>query len=715
MKCPDCAHENPPQGRFCTRCGTPLIAVPRGEAPDVGAFLSGRYRLGRIIGRGAFGVVYEAQDAMRSHRVAVKVATVMTQLSETAAERLLMRFAREVRVGKMLKHPRIVPMLDSGEYRGTPFLVMEHASGQTLEDLIERTPLTLLAAVAILKDILNALIYAHAKSIIHRDVKPANIMVDASGRARLMDFGIAKLTETLSTTLTTQGVSLGTPSYMSPEQARGDKIDKRSDLFSVGLIAYQLFTGRRAYAGRSVAVIHQILTKPLPESPGLPPPLRRWLDRACAKKRDRRFSSAEEMLRSLSVGDYGQEDPNRTREARTLELHRKGEDRPVAPESGTITSHRQEVIPSASSSPPREPTKPARQHPVTPDLAALLEMEADPLDPPSLRSSHLLPILLAFFVVLSAVGLVATSRLGFFKPHSSGEPGTAELPTVPPNPPPAATHRRTVTKPAITVPATRAQQKPTPTPAPKPPNPRLLELRRHLETRHWKEAAATAELLLGQDPGNTEARKARDLARSNLDNQQTKVLSEATARYTQGDLQAAHRLVDQCLKLDPANRAAMRLKKVIAAGIKKAGSAPLDRHRTPRTSQAESTKPKTPSPSPPSFLPVARCRLSGGGLTREGGRTVGHLALHYDLSGTSTAGTKIKLEVSVLRGGADLQIFGWSPEAVSGPRGTANIQVFPTVKPNRDIVCDEALVILKDEHGHVLAKAKTPVTWRWPR
>ena len=311
LACRSCGHGNPDGSRFCNSCGAALDGdVPTRDlrleptrlldAPAAGTVLDGRYRLDREIGRGAFGVVFEAADVAREKRVAVKLLNAHLAHAGPDAARFRERFAREWTAGSRLDHPGVVRMLETGAHAGVPFIVMELVHGETLAALIGREQVLPLArSIAIVGDVLDALGHAHAAGIVHRDVKPSNVIVDESGRARLMDFGVAKLMEGLSGSLMSQTGLLGTPSYMSPEQAGGQRIDARSDLFAVGLVAYELFTGRRAFKGHPGEVIGQILSRPVPAARQLPPELRGWLARACAQLPDERFGSASEMARAL--------------------------------------------------------------------------------------------------------------------------------------------------------------------------------------------------------------------------------------------------------------------------------------------------------------------------------------------------------------------------------------------------------------------------------
>ncbi|MFN7971377.1 MAG: protein kinase [Acidobacteriota bacterium] len=280
------------------------VPVPAPVLPPelfrVGMTVSDRFELKRELGHGAFGVVFEAVDVTSGQEVALKFLNIFLLYAGPDRESARERFRREAEAGNKLRHPLIVQTLGSGEERGLPFIVMELVRGETLATLlIEKGAIPLKEGVEVIADLLTALGHAHGFGIIHRDVKPSNILMDPSGRARLMDFGVAKVVETISGALMTQTGVMGTPSYMSPEQASGGKIDKRSDLFSAGLVAFEVLSGRRAYTGQPASIINKILNEPVPVAKNLPYALQAWLVQACSKDPAARYGSADEMLAAL--------------------------------------------------------------------------------------------------------------------------------------------------------------------------------------------------------------------------------------------------------------------------------------------------------------------------------------------------------------------------------------------------------------------------------
>lgn len=270
--------------------------------PRLAEALRDRYRLERELGHGGMGAVYLAEDLKHHRKVAVKVLR-----PDLAASLGTDRFLREIEVAARLQHPAILPLHDSGEAAGFLFYVMPFVEGESVRDRLARQgELPVEDAVRILWEVLDALGYAHAKGVIHRDIKPDNIML--SGRhALLLDFGVAKaVNESAGPSFaTTTGMALGTPSYMAPEQAVADKeVDHRADLYAVGVVGYELLTGRRPFAGNTAqAIVAAQMTETAPDlrtsRPAVPVPLAAVLMRALERRPADRWQSAGDMLARL--------------------------------------------------------------------------------------------------------------------------------------------------------------------------------------------------------------------------------------------------------------------------------------------------------------------------------------------------------------------------------------------------------------------------------
>src|ERR1051326_3886557 len=231
----------------------------------------GPYEILAPIGAGGMGEVYKARDTRLDREVAVKV--LPASFSTDAARE---RFQREARAASALNHPNICAVYDVGEAAGHPFLVMELLDGQTLRECIGGEPLDIPAALTLSIQVADALDAAHLKGVIHRDIKPANIFVTARGHAKVLDFGLAKYADRQNQPLDTDaltvemltgpGTTLGTVAYMSPEQARGQTVDARSDLWSMGAVLYEMVTGARPFDGPTSPMIYDALLNKAPQT-----------------------------------------------------------------------------------------------------------------------------------------------------------------------------------------------------------------------------------------------------------------------------------------------------------------------------------------------------------------------------------------------------------------------------------------------------------------
>ena len=277
--------------------------------------LAGRYQIGELLGRGGMADVHLGLDARLGRRVAIKL--LKPSLANDPAFRT--RFRQEAQAAARMAHPTIVRVFDAGEEIArdssgrelqVPFIVMEHVEGKLLKDLVAQGPLPAEQAAEIVDGILTALEYSHRAGVVHRDIKPGNVMVTSTGQVKVMDFGIARAISDSSATVAQTSAILGTAQYFSPEQARGEAVDARTDLYSTGVVLYELLTGRPPFAGETaVATAYQHVSEPpTPPSrlnPAVTPALDAVVMHALAKDRFERFQSAADFKHDLDAAVAG--------------------------------------------------------------------------------------------------------------------------------------------------------------------------------------------------------------------------------------------------------------------------------------------------------------------------------------------------------------------------------------------------------------------------
>jgi len=319
MKCPKCAFENPADIIFCGRCGSRLDSVitdpsatqtyiPPVSTLKVGSVLNQRYQIIDELGRGGMGRVYKAMDLEIDEKIAIKVLNPEIY----GDKRIIERFRNELKIARKIRHKNVCQMFDLERGEGIYFITMEYVSGDDLKTTIQRLGRISEGKILIIaKQICKGLGEAHARGVVHRDLKPHNIMIDRAGDVRLMDFGIARTQVTEG--LTETGAMIGTPEYMSPEQAMGEKIDKRSDIYSFGIILFELATGRTPFKGDtavSVAMKHKTEIPPEPRefNEHISPKLNDLILKCLEKDREKRFQSVDEIL--SEIGDIEEGRPS---------------------------------------------------------------------------------------------------------------------------------------------------------------------------------------------------------------------------------------------------------------------------------------------------------------------------------------------------------------------------------------------------------------------
>jgi serine/threonine protein kinase/Tfp pilus assembly protein PilF len=316
IRCVECQHENPDETLFCGKCGsrfplsdedamslTRTISTPT-KFLVKGTILAGRYEIAEELGRGGMGVVYKAHDQKLRRGVALKfLPQELTHIPE-----LRDRFVREAQAAAVLDHPNICTVYEYDEKDDTTFISMAFIDGESIKKKIEEGPLELDEAIRVAIQTAEGLQAAHDKGVVHRDIKSANIMVDERGLAKIMDFGLARISG--STLKTQEGMTMGTVAYMSPEQARGETVDFRTDIWSFGVVLYEMFSGQLPFKGdHDQAVVYSILNEK-PKSitairPEIPTSIEQVIDKAMEKDPDNRYQNVAELLddlRSISEG-----------------------------------------------------------------------------------------------------------------------------------------------------------------------------------------------------------------------------------------------------------------------------------------------------------------------------------------------------------------------------------------------------------------------------
>lgn len=313
MECPKCQAPNPEESSYCSKCGTHLeqtkgtlsyISVKESQGKDAISFFPGdsfgqRYRIVEEIGRGGMGRVYKAEDK----ELEITVALKMIHPEYSSSPRFVQRFKKETLLARSISHENVIRIHDLGEIDKIKYISMNFIKGQNLKELIHTSgTLTIDTTISITRQICEGLKVAHQKGIVHRDLKPQNILIDNKGKVYTTDFGVAKSTEDLETNIS--GAIIGTPQYLSPEQAKGETANQTSDIYSLGIIMYEMLTGKAPFKSETIAGyiekhLHEVPRPPSEKNPLIPSYLDRIILKCLEKDRAKRYQNIEGILKDL--------------------------------------------------------------------------------------------------------------------------------------------------------------------------------------------------------------------------------------------------------------------------------------------------------------------------------------------------------------------------------------------------------------------------------
>lgn len=509
----------------------------------------GRYQLLEKLGQGGMGVVYRAFDTLLQRVVAIKVISGSLEAGAEQRE----RFFREARAAGLLSHRNIITIHDLGEHEGRPYLAMEYLEGEDLQHRRLRPDrMSLARKVELAIEICEGLEYAHARGVVHRDIKPGNIFITDNGTAKILDFGLARL---VTSELTNSQMMMGTINYMAPEQVRGERADQRSDIFSVGVVLYELLSGRKPFDGDSVAATMYKILQELPEplqniDPGLPYELVAIVERALAKPRDERYQHMAEMLRDLAVYRQqliGHDTPAGSRLPSGGHAHPSDPPQPPPSRSGSdapTIAHGSTPFPPVPADPFSGSPPPLTPSPLlTPSLGAQMGTGGQPAPR-------------RWIAGLTAAAILVVAALGLWAWQSQA----------PPVPQPSAARPAASQPPILAADAAAVETA-------------LRQATQALASGDFAEAQRQANAVLALAPDHADARRVRERAASTLESV-TRDLKDARAHLQAGRFDEASRTAGSILSVAPGHPEARRLMQDAAGGSRGRGADEARRRMT---------------------------------------------------------------------------------------------------------------------------------------
>jgi eukaryotic-like serine/threonine-protein kinase len=496
-----------------------------GEAPS----RIGKYEIRGKLGRGAMGEVFRGHDPVLGREVAIKVMSV----GHADAE-LLQRFQREAQSAARLNHPNIITVYDFGDEDGKLYMAMELLEGHDVKDVMGK--LSFEEKLGLMEQVAEALAFAHSKQVVHRDLKPANIHIQPNGQVKILDFGLAKLGS--SSDMTRTGTVMGTPFYMSPEQVRGEKVDARSDIFSIGSVFYELLTDHKPFTAESMhAVLFQVLQNE-PESvrrwaPDVPGIVAEVVEKCLAKEAAQRFADGGELRDALSAVHRAIDEGRGDSSSLAAEMPTEGQativERPKVARSGRGPGSSPRLAVAGATALRRAPEANVEEQATMVGTAGTVRGAVTRSGGSrTVRAGTPTPELASRAKLFAAVGVVVVLALGgagylFLKPGPA-----------PPSPPPPSADGG-LTKSLVDT--------------------QLALARRQLDDKDWKGAAHQAEQVLKLDASNAEAKQIQDTAQKTQEKIE-KVAGEVRSAFEAGRVEDASAALRRLLALDPSHPAA---------------------------------------------------------------------------------------------------------------------------------------------------------------